>query len=591
MTVKTELSIKPMTITQIFNLYTSKRLVVNRQYQRKLCWTIEEKRNFIDTISHGYPVPLFLFAADSNGNYEIIDGMQRLDAICSFIEQKYELKDGYFNLKTMPDTIDLLEKGIIKQKEAGTPGVLEAEVCRNFANYPLPVSIFSLEDDEVEEVFKRINSTGRHLSNQELRQVGVNTSFASLVRNLSQRIRGDDSEPILKLNDMSKISLSNRRLPYSIVIDNTFWIRNKIFAPFDLRQSRDEEVIAMIIIHMLSTPKRFLYNSTVLNRYYGYNKNPLAESIPEEVNRIQVCIDRIGEEKVIQQFEIVLSCIEEMIVHSGRNFRDIIGASTNLSDIGIQFEMIFLTIYRLMFIEGKKKYDIEGLYKSISSYSQLGNRIPKNQMNSVFKSIYGVIESNFENDGLEDPATDDWTRRTVNIIQKSRTEQTLYDFKVGFYDIETKKFNKKIFNKVLKTLTAINNVGPGKKGYVIIGIADEEKDAKKYTEVFNLEYYRLEGSFPVVGIDHEAKLSGETIDIYTKNIKERIKHSKYLEEDYKVHLLENISTPLLYNKQLIVLGTNFNEPVQYDGEYYEREFTDVKKVPKNETRRLFGKFK
>ena len=159
----TELSIKPMTVSQIFNLYISKKLVVNRQYQRKLCWTIEEKRNFIDTISHGYPVPLFLLAVDKDGNYEIIDGMQRLDAICSLIEQKYELKDGYFNLKTMPDTISLLEKKKIKQKNAGHPGILDSEVCRNIANYPLPVSMFSLENDEIEEVFKRINSTGRHL--------------------------------------------------------------------------------------------------------------------------------------------------------------------------------------------------------------------------------------------------------------------------------------------------------------------------------------------------------------------------------------------------------------------------------------------
>ena len=101
----------------------------------------------------------------------------------------------------------------------------------------------------------------------------------------------------------------------------------------------------------------------------------------------------------------------------------------------------------------------------------------------------------------------------------------------------------------------------------------------------------LEGDFPIVGIDHEAKLLQKSIDIYTKNIKERIKYSKKLEEDYKKHLLENMRTPLLFDRQLIVLGTNFNEPVQYDNIYYEREFTDVKKVPPSDIRRLFGKFK
>ena len=352
--------------------------------------------------------------------------------------------------------------------------------------------MFSLENDEIEEVFKRINSTGRHLSNQELRQVGVNTHFAELVRRLSQRIRGDDSESILKLNDMSKISLSNHRLPYSITINNTFWIRNKIFNSFDLRQSRDEEVIAMILVNMLSNSERPVFNSNILNKYYGYNKNPLADDIPEEVNKIQVSIDRIGLEKVIEHFERVLSCIDEMLAVSKSSFRDIIKAPKGISDIGIQFEMVFLTIHRLMVLESKNKYDAYGLYKSLKSYSQLANKIPKNQMESTYKSIYGIIESNFEATAISDPAIDDWTRQTVTIINKSRTEQTSYDFKIGFYNLQTKTFSIDNLNKILKTLTAINNVSPNKKGYVIVGIADCEKDAKKYTETFDLDSFMLE---------------------------------------------------------------------------------------------------
>ena len=47
MYIQNELSIKSMTISQIFTLYNDNKLVVNRRYQRKLCWSIEEKRNFI----------------------------------------------------------------------------------------------------------------------------------------------------------------------------------------------------------------------------------------------------------------------------------------------------------------------------------------------------------------------------------------------------------------------------------------------------------------------------------------------------------------------------------------------------------------
>ena len=64
----------------------------------------------------GYPVPLFLLALDKKGNYEIIDGMQRLDALCMLIDQKYELKSGYFDLESMPDTLELKRSGKLCQK-------------------------------------------------------------------------------------------------------------------------------------------------------------------------------------------------------------------------------------------------------------------------------------------------------------------------------------------------------------------------------------------------------------------------------------------------------------------------------------------
>ena len=200
MFIQEELSIKAMTISQIYSLYCSDKLIVNRRYQRKLCWTIEEKRNFLDTIERGFPVPMFLLATNENGQYEIIDGMQRLDAICSFISQRYQLKSGFFNLESMPDTIEMKRNKVLTQKNP----CIDATVCKDIANYPLPVSVFpAATRDDIEEVFKRINSTGKHLALQELRQVGVDTPFSNIVRELSAEIRGDISDDVLLLKNMS----------------------------------------------------------------------------------------------------------------------------------------------------------------------------------------------------------------------------------------------------------------------------------------------------------------------------------------------------------------------------------------------------
>ena len=87
--VQRELAIRSESVQRIYNFYTKNLFYVNRRYQRKLVWNIEEKRAFIDSILKGFPVPIILLAQtkrEDESVFEIIDGMQRLNAINSFIE-------------------------------------------------------------------------------------------------------------------------------------------------------------------------------------------------------------------------------------------------------------------------------------------------------------------------------------------------------------------------------------------------------------------------------------------------------------------------------------------------------------------------
>ena len=586
MKINEELSIKGMTINQIYSLYLSKRLIVNRKYQRKLCWTIEEKRNFIDTIINGYPVPLFLLAIDKDGNYEIIDGMQRLDAICSLIEQKYELLNGYFNLESMPDTIALLRNKTAVQKSPS----LNVEQCKDIANYPLPVSVFSAEDGNIEEVFKRINSTGKHLSLQELRQVGVNTDFANLVRVISTEIRGDSSKDILLLNEMSNISLSNHRLPYAISIADTFWMINQIFTQNDFRMSRDEEIVAFALIYIITG--KIVTNGPKLNDYYGYSRNPLENKIPFETSSVQQGIDRMGVDRIRNEFYLTFSCMKDMLTQCGCSFRTLIDANKDISDISQQFLSVFIAMHRLLVRECKQEYYVEEISNALRENGRvLMSHSKKNKSNLKSKSdiVYGLIESAFKNNGKEDPAIDDWSMKCINIINRSRTEQVMYDFKIGFVELGKTKIEVKIVEKVLKTLTAINNVGPNKVGYVIVGIADDEEDAKVYAEKYIDKYY-MEGNFAVIGVEHDARATGMNLDRYTHTVKEYIKNSNMLSEDYKQHLLTNMKTPLLYGHQLFIFKTEFDKPTTFENAYHIREFSDVRKLSTEEIPVLFENY-
>lgn len=587
MLIQEELSIKAMTISQIYSLYCSEKLIVNRKYQRKLCWTIEEKRNFLDTIENGLPVPMFLFAATENGRYEIIDGMQRLDTLCSFISQKYQLKNGFFNLESMPDTIELKRSGKLRQHVP----VIDSKVCKDIANYPLPVSVFPAEEDNaIEEVFKRINSTGKHLALQELRQVGVDTQFSNIIRELSSEIRGDVSEDILQLRDMSNISLSNYRLRYAICVDDIFWVKNGIINTAEIRQSRDEEALAYLIANMiLPKENQVLLNAQSLNRLYGYSPNPLSREVPLEMTQLNNAIDRIGTDEVKRQFRRVMSCIHEILDISGKTFRQLTNAPKTTSDLIIPFEIVFMAIHNLLITKQSRCVNQALVAKKLDGNCFHILKVAPERKQEAIDTIVGLIQDAFSHRAGEDPAIDSWAQELSNILNKSRTEQVLYDFKIGFVPYGKDSISQEMIEKVLKTLTSINNSGPNKTGYVIVGVADKEEDAIKYQEKYGINY-SLINDIPLCGIEHDAIAIGQDIDRYTHSIKESIKKCAGVSEEYKMHILTEMKTALAYNKHTFVFKTCYNKPVTFQDDFYIREFTDVVRLEKDQIANMFSNY-
>ena len=64
---------------EAYREYADRNFRINRQYQRKLVWTVEEKRKLLDSILVGHPIPLILLATrtgeDGTKKFEILDGM------------------------------------------------------------------------------------------------------------------------------------------------------------------------------------------------------------------------------------------------------------------------------------------------------------------------------------------------------------------------------------------------------------------------------------------------------------------------------------------------------------------------------------
>jgi len=207
----------------------------------------------------------------------------------SFINQEFNVNGSYFDLDTMADTKYLKDKGEIEQK---TPA-LDRVLCTNIVRYQAPLSVYQESGtSHIDEVFRRLNSGGKHLSKQELRQAGALSKFASIVRKLASNIRGDSSaRDILDLNSMNNISITNRQLKYGISVDDIFWVKNNIISKEDLRQSKDEEVIADIVA-WVCLDKRVRSSSDILNQLYGYN---VADSESSLSGQLEIQIQKLDE--------------------------------------------------------------------------------------------------------------------------------------------------------------------------------------------------------------------------------------------------------------------------------------------------------
>ena len=338
--MKAKISSKSDSIQIVYSNYLENKYIVNRRYQRKLVWTQDEKVAFIDSVYKQYSVPLFLLAEREDGFYEIIDGMQRLNAVVSFIENEfginYDNQICYFDLDALASSKERKDLAIVKQREPKLP----RQACIEIANYQMPFTYINADESDVEEIFRRINSFGRQLSSQEIRQAGALGAFPDLVRKFSSMIRGDVTEnDLINLVNMKEISLSNFYLGYGIDLNKVFWTSEKIIPVKNMRNSRDEELIALILTYIIMG-KDVPPTAKYLNQLY---KHDLEKESTIEAQRMESRINEIGVKQIEKRFKLTFSILMDILLYSRRisnnDFRTLIFSDNESESVFKSFDL------------------------------------------------------------------------------------------------------------------------------------------------------------------------------------------------------------------------------------------------------------
>ncbi|MFF4062274.1 DUF262 domain-containing protein [Streptomyces sp. NPDC001668] len=592
--LSSNLIVRGENIQTLYNSYVNQSFVVNRRYQRKLVWAISEKAAFIDSLRKQLPVPLVLTAERTIGGkttLEIIDGLQRLNAIFSFIENQYALDGYYFDLETLAETKLRRDEGKLDQRLP----VLDRRECVSIANYVLPMSTYRAPDEEiVEEVFRRINSNGRYLSRQEIRQAGAVSNFADLVREVSSFVRGDTSvRDLVALTGMPAISISSDRNGPGVFIEDVFWVRHKILEKDQVRESRDEEIVADLLATMIldNVPR---YASETLDEYYGIKPG---DSKERRRDRIESSVQREGADLIKGRFEHVHSVLEDLLKKSGKSFSQLVFKAPR-QRVPRYYATIFLALYTLLIRENRSIRDSGKMVKALDG---IGDRVlnitagggtwsAENKRDNV-SAVAGVLRDlTVPESSQRDVLFEANEARIHRLLRAALAEHSLFELKQGLHSLDgSGNFDSRGFERILKAVSAIANDGDGTVGYVVIGIADTKSDADRVRSLYGAPAVR-DGDFWITGVEHEFQQHGGSLDGYMSFFTEKVRASG-LEADLKSQVLRDMRPANYHGKPVLLLTVkSVGHPVPYVDKWYERQGSSTIEVAARDVGRLFKRF-
>lgn len=160
-------------ISDIRDWDSNHRLELQPDFQRNVVWTRAAQIMLIDTILKGIPIPKIYIKSIMKGENTyrvVIDGQQRLTAILNFVNDKLKLKSPYVG-----------EYSGLKFSE------LDAETKNAVLRYKIDINeIFNPTDEEIRDLYSRVNKYTVQLNKQELRKADFPGDFIKLAEKLSE---------------------------------------------------------------------------------------------------------------------------------------------------------------------------------------------------------------------------------------------------------------------------------------------------------------------------------------------------------------------------------------------------------------------
>jgi len=271
MKLKSSIPSNSVKLIDLYNKITYGSLVTGPHFQRKLVWKKQHKYAFIETILLNFPFPEIYIASDEVDVDKlqtievVVDGQQRLTTIVDYIQAKNDFTNQ--NKITSFDDLTVDEK-------------------KEFLNYSITVKdLKDIGNDNIKEVFKRINSTNYSLNaNEVLNAEFGGGEFAIFCKQLVDQ----EFNPTLRDTDIVLDASVKTE-----VLD--FFNSKKIFSNNDIKRMFDSQYIMLIVSTFLEGT--YFSRSSKIN-YYLEKYNSSFDNYSKQLDLLKNSIEIVNEIKL-----------------------------------------------------------------------------------------------------------------------------------------------------------------------------------------------------------------------------------------------------------------------------------------------------
>lgn len=186
---------KVVALDTVLRRIKNKTIKLAPDFQRSFVWDKKRKSQLIESMVLKIPLPMFYVAEDENGVWEVVDGLQRLSTIRDFIigEDEDGKGDKLSGLEFLGTNLNGKTFFSLERDDKAirlVNNIMESELAFTIINPDTP-------EEVKRNIFKRINTGGMRLSDQEIRHALYQGRASTLLLELVQ------SEPYKNATDRS----------------------------------------------------------------------------------------------------------------------------------------------------------------------------------------------------------------------------------------------------------------------------------------------------------------------------------------------------------------------------------------------------